>query len=178
MLPQEKPSEDVEKLLRYIKPQQITTAAAGNVYTLGSCRIEILASGRSEGGGNESSVIMRVSEPDGSILFTGDADESIELSAVDKIIPADVLKVAHHGSNYSSSPLFLQRAQPLLAVISAGADNRYGHPGREALQRLEAAGAKILRTDKLGAVKVCFDGVIGTIKNFFKVMLWNWHRKN
>lgn len=158
LLPQEKTSEDVEKLLRYIKPQQITTAAAGSVYTLGNCRIEILASGRSDGGGNESSVIMRVSEPDGSILFTGDADESIELSAVNKIIPADVLKVAHHGSNYSSSPLFLQRAQPLLAVISAGADNRYGHPGREALQRLEAAGAKILRTDKLGAVKVCFDG--------------------
>lgn len=158
LLPQEKPSEDVAGLLRYIKPQQITTAAAGTAYTLGSCRLEVLASGKSEGGGNESSVIMRVSDEGGSILFTGDADESIELAAANKIRPADVLKVAHHGSNYSSTPVFLKRAQPQIAVISVGADNRYGHPGRDAVQRLQGAGAKVLRTDKLGAVKVCFDG--------------------
>ena len=100
---------------------------------------------------------MRITEPEGSILFTGDADENIELAAAAKIKPADVLKVAHHGSNYSSSPLFLKQAKPRLAVISVGADNRYGHPGRDAVQRLQAAGAKVLRTDKLGAVKVCFD---------------------
>lgn len=158
LLPQEKPSEDVQRLLRYIRPQDVITVRAGSVYTLGSCRIEVLASGRSEGGGNESSVIMRVAEKDGSILFTGDADESIELAAADKIKPADVLKVAHHGSNYSSTDVFLKQARPKLAVISAGAGNSYGHPGREALQRLNAAGAKVLRTDKLGAVKVCFDG--------------------
>lgn len=157
LLPQEKPSEDVQKLLHYIKPQDILEAAEGSVYTLGKCRIEVLASGKSEGGGNESSVIMRIAEPEGSILFTGDADENIELAAAAKIKPADVLKVAHHGSNYSSSPLFLKQAKPRFAVISVGADNRYGHPGRDAVQRLQAAGAKVLRTDKMGAVKVCFD---------------------
>lgn len=157
LLPQEKPSEDVQKLLHYIKPQNIIEAAEGSVYTLGKCRVEVLASGKSEGGGNESSVIMRITEPVGSILFTGDADENIELAAAAKIKPADVLKVAHHGSNYSSSPLFLKQAKPQLAVISVGADNRYGHPGRDAVQRLQAAGAKVLRTDKMGAVKVCFD---------------------
>lgn len=179
LLPQEKPSEDVQRLLCYIGPQDIITARAGSVYTLGPCRIEVLASGHSEGGGNESSVIMRVAEEDGSILFTGDADESIELAAADKIKPADVLKVAHHGSNYSSTDVFLKQARPELAVISAGAGNSYGHPGSEALQRLNAAGAKVLRTDKLGAVKVCFDG--GRLqwysyrydKEFFKVILWN-----
>ena len=157
LLPQEKPSEDVQKLLHYIKPQDILEAAEGSVYTLGKCRIEVLASGKSEGGGNESSVIMRITESAGSILFTGDADENIELAAAAKIKPADVLKVAHHGSSYSSSPLFLKQAKPRLAVISVGADNRYGHPGRDAVQRLQGAGAKVLRTDKLGAVKVCFD---------------------
>ena len=157
LLPQEKPSEDVQKLLHYIKPQNILEAAEGSVYTLGKCRIEVLASGKSDGGGNESSVIMRIAEPSGSILFTGDADENIELAATAKIKPADVLKVAHHGSNYSSSPLFLKQAKPRLAVISVGADNRYGHPGHDAVQRLQAAGAKVLRTDKMGAVKVCFD---------------------
>ena len=149
--------KNVQKLLHYIKPQNILEAAEGSVYTLGKCRVEVLASGKSEGGGNESSVIMRIAEPEGSILFTGDADENIELAAAAKIKPADVLKVAHHGSNYSSSPLFLKQAKPRLAVISVGADNRYGHPGRDAVQRLQGAGAKVLRTDKLGAVKVCFD---------------------
>ena len=158
LLPQEKPSEDVAKLLRYIKPQDVIAAKPGSVFNLGPCRIEIVTGGKSEGGGNESSVIMRVSEAGGSILFTGDADESIELAAAGKIKQADVLKVAHHGSNYSSTEVFLKQARPKLAVISAGAGNSYGHPGREAVQRLQAVGAKVLRTDKLGAVKVCFDG--------------------
>ncbi len=158
LLPQEKPSEDVKKLLHYIEPQNIVSAKAGSVYKFGKCRIEVLASGKSEGGSNESSVIMRVSEKAGSILFTGDADENIELAAANKITRTDVLKVAHHGSNYSSTEVFLKQARPQFAVISVGAGNSYGHPGRETLQRLNAVGAKVLRTDKLGAVKVCFDG--------------------
>ncbi len=158
LLPQEEPSEDVARLLRYVKPEDVITAKAGSSYRLGECSIEVLASGKSAGGSNESSVIMRIASPEGSILFTGDADESIELAAAGRIKASDVLKVAHHGSNYSSSELFLKQAKPEIAVISAGADNGYGHPGREALQRLHGAGAKVLRTDKLGAVKVCFDG--------------------
>lgn len=158
LLPQEKPSDDVKKLLCHIPPQNIIKAEEGSIYTVGSCRIEVLAACSSQGGGNESSVIMRVSEPEGSVLFTGDADESMELLAAGKIKPAGVLKVAHHGSNYASTPVFLRRARPALAVISVGADNNYGHPGREAVQRLQKAGAQVLRTDKLGAVKVCFDG--------------------
>ena len=92
-------------------------------------------------------------------MITGGAEETKKLAAAAKIKPADVLKVAHHGSNFAASPLFLKQAKPRLAVISVGADNRYGHPGRDAVQRLQAAGAKVLRTDKLGAVKVCFDEV-------------------
>ena len=61
------------------------------------------------------------------------------------------------SSIFSRSSAEARQAKPQLAVISAGADNRYGHPGRDAVQRLQAAGAKVLRTDKLGAVKVCFD---------------------
>ena len=65
-----------KKLLHYIKPQNILEAAEGSVYTLGKCRIEVLASGKSDGRGNESSVIMRITEPAGQHLFTGDADET------------------------------------------------------------------------------------------------------
>ena len=105
--------------------------------------MEVLASGKSEGGGNESSVIMRIAEPAGSILFTGDADENIELAAAAKIKPADVLKVAHHGSNF-----FFVAAVFKTGQAAACGNFRWcgitvtGHPGHDAVQRLQAAGAR------------------------------------
>ena len=63
-----------------------------------------------------------------------------------------VLKVAHHGSAYSTSEEFLRQISPYYAVISCGAGNRYGHPHGETIERLEATGSKILRTDELGAI--------------------------
>ena len=68
-----------------------------------------------------------------------------------------VLKVAHHGSKYSSSEEFLKAVKPELAVISVG-KNSFGHPTPETLQRLAAAGAKILRTDKNGQIAIVSDG--------------------
>lgn len=72
--------------------------------------------------------------------------------------PVDILKVAHHGSKYSSSQLFLQHILPHLAVISVGKNNRYGHPTPEALARLALVGAHIWRTDKGGDLRVFSDG--------------------
>ena len=66
--------------------------------------------------------------------------------------------MAHHGSKYSTSDIFLEAAEPKIAVISAGAKNTYGHPTPEVLQRLEKFGIKILRTDKDGDVKMESDG--------------------
>lgn len=100
---------------------------------------------------------MRIAEPEGSILFTGDADENIELAAAAKIKPADVLKVAHHGSNYSSSLLFLKQAKPRLAVISVGADNRYGTRGMTPCSVCRLPGPKCCAQINWAPVKVCFD---------------------
>ena len=65
-----------------------------------------------------------------------------------------ILKVAHHGSNTSSTPLFLGRFPPEIAVIQVGADNSYGHPTPETLERLRRAGARVFRNDEDGDVVV------------------------
>ena len=69
-----------------------------------------------------------------------------------------MLKVAHHGSRGSSTPEFLAAVTPSLAVISVGARNAYGHPAPETLARLAAAGARVLRTNRDGALIFETDG--------------------
>ncbi|MDR3053771.1 MAG: hypothetical protein LBU48_07920, partial [Coriobacteriales bacterium] len=73
-------------------------------------------------------------------------------------IEVDVLKVAHHGSAYSSTYQFLRAANPKHAVLSVGADNSYGHPTDEALSRLRDQGAHLYRTDLQGDVTITSDG--------------------
>ncbi len=68
-------------------------------------------------------------------------------------VNVDVLKVSHHGSKYSSDAVFLKEASPEFAMIEVGAKNTYGHPTKEAIARLRAAGATIFRTDLDGFVK-------------------------
>ena len=65
-----------------------------------------------------------------------------------------VLKVTHHGSSTSSTPLFLSRFPPKVAVIQVGADNPYGHPTPETLERLQRVGARVFRNDEHGDVIV------------------------
>jgi competence protein ComEC len=71
---------------------------------------------------------------------------------------ADVLKVGHHGSKNSTTQEFLDTVAPTIAVISSGGDIPYGHPSPELLERLEASGARVLRTDRDGAVHILTDG--------------------
>ena len=71
---------------------------------------------------------------------------------------ADVLKVGHHGSKNSTTQEFLDAVAPAIAIISAGEDNPYRHPSPELLERLGASGARVLRTDRDGAVHIVTDG--------------------
>ena len=164
LLPREEPSQDVSALLNFIKDKsQIKYLASGQQYNLGSCQIDIieapLASTLEENHNeNESSAIMKITEGGKSIIFTCDATEEEEIEASGGPIKADVLKVSHHGSKTSSSFEFLHAVQPGLAVISVGADNKFGHPAPETLEKLQAIGAKVLRTDQAGNIKVVFDG--------------------
>lgn len=89
-------------------------------------------------------------------LFTGDIGEDVEEYLVKNYdIDADILKVGHHGSKFSSSRNFIKEVSPKIAVIQVG-KNTYGHPTKETISRLSAAGAKIYRNDGDGMVKLIF----------------------
>lgn len=105
---------------------------------------------------NERSLVLRYAYGDTSVLFTGDleAKEELLLERNNLIEETDILKVSHHGSKTASTESFLQALAPDTAVISCGANNLYGHPHQEVLERLSACGAEILRTDEMGSIVV------------------------
>lgn len=111
---------------------------------------------------NNDSLVLRLKYGERTFLLPGDAEKQVENSLVAEDsggeLGADVLKVAHHGSKNSTTEEFLHAVKPKIAIISAGEDNPYGHPAPELLQRLEASGARILRTDRDGAVHIVTDG--------------------
>jgi len=109
---------------------------------------------------NDDSVVLEVVYRDVAILLTGDISADIEREIIPLLTPARIriLKVAHHGSRTSSSPTLLESWRPQIAVISCGRGNRFGHPTAEVLQRLEAIGATVLRTDLDGQITIETDG--------------------
>jgi len=74
------------------------------------------------------------------------------------MLQADILKIGHHGSKKSTMPDFLDAVHPRLAVISAGAENPYGHPSPVLLERLQQTGIPVLRTDQNGAIHISTEG--------------------
>jgi competence protein ComEC len=102
---------------------------------------------------NDVSVVLRASTALGRVLLTGDVELSAQsaLLASGADLRADVLKVPHHGSRYSS-PAFLAAVHPRLALVSVGAGNTYGHPNGSVLGLLRRGGALVRRTDESGDV--------------------------
>ncbi len=106
---------------------------------------------------NDNSIVLLLEYNGFSMLFTGDMTskkeafvaEGIKKCGVDSL---SLLKVGHHGSKYSSDEAFLASTMPQITVISCAAQNSYGHPHREVLERLENIGAAVIRTDHSGAV--------------------------
>jgi competence protein ComEC len=110
---------------------------------------------------NLASSIVRVRYGDVRFLLTGDAEapeESWLLAHEPDALGADVLKVAHHGSATSSTPRFLDRVRPRVAIVSVGAGNAYGHPSADVMRALLGYGATVLRTDQFGTIVVRTDG--------------------
>ncbi|HEX6574692.1 MAG TPA: ComEC/Rec2 family competence protein, partial [Gemmatimonadaceae bacterium] len=110
---------------------------------------------------NEASTIALVEYGSARFLLTGDAERDEERWLLDHAfddLSADVLKVAHHGSSTSSTDEFLRAVHPSLAVISVGADNRYGHPSADVLASLARVGARSVRTDQSGTIVIRTDG--------------------
>jgi competence protein ComEC len=129
----------------------------GTAWTWDGVRFELLhpQADRPARRRNDESCVLRVDASGSAMLLTGDIERAAELAiASGGAARAEVLLVPHHGSRSSSSPPFLAAVRPRLAVVSAGYRNRFGHPAAQVLERYAAAGVRILRTDKQGAVTV------------------------
>ncbi len=107
---------------------------------------------------NKTSIILKMTHKETSYLFTGDATSETEKEILNKDIKSTVLKVAHHGSQYSSTAKFLNEVKPKYAIIEVGKNNDYGHPKKVVLQKLEKIGAEIYRTDQDGTIHLISDG--------------------
>ncbi|MDO8591162.1 MAG: MBL fold metallo-hydrolase [bacterium] len=109
---------------------------------------------------NDASIVGKLIFKDFSIMLTGDATAKIEnqLLVYGGGLRADILKVGHHGSKYSSSSSFLNVVSPKAAIIEVGAKNRYGHPSPAALSRIKMFDMDIFRTDQNGDIKILTDG--------------------
>ena len=146
-------------LKKEFKTDEILYLAAGDVINMGrNVSVEVLSPDRGnpldEKDENKNSLVLRVNIKGSSVLMTGDIDEKGEMTLIaDTDIKADILKVAHHGSRYSSCEKFIEAAAPETAVIQVG-KNTYGHPSEEVIKRLEEHKITVLRNDEQGAVGI------------------------
>ena len=145
--------------LRTVKPDQ------NQVRQLGESSMTVFCAGvlfppQEE---NNRSLLVRIDRGQSSLLLTGDLEREGELALLEDpdkaplLAGVDVLQVAHHGANTSSTPDFLLRSMPAIALISVG-ENSYGHPEEEVLQRLESLDAHIFSTKENATVELSTAG--------------------
>lgn len=163
-------SKQWAELLKKIAAQNIplVTLGAGDGIRYGASRIDILSPNAQLAGSNElndTGLVQKIRTPEFTALLTADTGMNIEEHLRTRYdLSADILKVGHHGSKYSSGLSFLRAVSPALAVVSVGGRNNYGHPTPETLARLAAAGIAVFRTDQHSTVTVRRAG--GELKAF------------
>ena len=127
-------------------------------FKLGDATFKVIYSGDDTNDINDSSIVLKMTYGDNTFLFTGDATSNVEEIILNKDIKSDVLKVAHHGSSYSSTTEFLDKVDPKYAIISVGTNNSYNHPASITLQKLSNRDIKVYRTDLDGTIIFTSDG--------------------
>jgi competence protein ComEC len=168
---QDHPTATYDRLLKAIQGKGIRfrPAKRGQVFELDSgAKLEVLNPMETpitevrRGGSvqNANSVVLRLSYGDFAMILTGDAEAETEAELIKAggELRAQVLKVGHHGSRYATSDEFLRAVRPRVAIISDGAENKYGHPSQDVLNRLRRHEAQVYRTDLNGEVLVVSDG--------------------
>lgn len=133
-------------------------------FSFGNANVKILYVGNDKNDLNDTSIVMKITYYNNSFLFTGDISSKVEKKILNKDLKSDVLKVAHHGSDYSSTDEFLDLVDPKYAVISVGKNNIYKHPAESTLLKLNDRNIKIYRTDTSGTIIMNSDGNNITIK--------------
>ena len=139
---------------------RVQTVREGNLLKTKEAQIAILAPENGADGSdtNEDGMVMKVHFGKFRGLFTGDIGAETEKKLLDLMEDVDFLKVAHHGSKYSTCQRFLDVVSPEIAVISCSAKNTYGHPSADTIKKLEDCGAQVEYTMKNGAITVRTDG--------------------
>ena len=139
---------------------KIVDAKSNTNLSIGEAEVKFIQPNKDYSDNNDDSAVVLIDYKNTEIMVTGDISELTEQDMVNQnLIPdIDVLKVAHHGSKYSSSKSFLNKAKPENSVISVGKDNNYGHPTSDTLNRLTSSGSKVWRTDLNGNIVVKSDG--------------------
>ncbi|MDO8604727.1 MAG: ComEC/Rec2 family competence protein [bacterium] len=146
-----------EKEISEKHPTRILARAGEKIILDDGVVLEILFPDRSTAGWetNLGSIVARLSYRDESFLFTGDSPQAVEQYLVSKkagVLHTNVLKLGHHGSRTSSNKVFLVAADPEYAIISAGKDNKYGHPHKEVIDLLTELKIPFLNTAEQGTI--------------------------
>ena len=142
-----------------VQPGDELRLTAANI-TIGGFGGEELQKNHIEADANNRSMILYYKEQNFSALFAGDISSEVEALMVEKSVgmvkPGGVTlyKVNHHGSKYSNSKQWLDMLAPKVSVISCGQSSRFGHPHREALERLNSGGSVVFRTDLGGQIRI------------------------
>jgi len=159
----EKGTLTYNSFLRSVRAEgaEVQLVRTGYLMDWGGVRVDVIGPPTDAEGGlfsetNDNSVALLLTYGSARILLAGDAEANEEeyMASGSYTGPLSLLKVTHHGSNTSSTPLFLNRFTPKVAVIQVGADNSYGHPTPETLDRLRRTGARVFRNDEHGDVIV------------------------
>lgn len=155
-------NESFGDLEKYAKKQGLsfTVPNVGDTFMLGRAKVKFISPVRMYENVNDLSIAVRIEFGKTSFLFAGDAEWDAEHDMVNfgYNLSSTLLKVNHHGSDISSSYVFLREVMPSYAVISVGKGNSYGHPTDDVLSRLKDAGAEVYRTDTHGDIICKSDG--------------------
>lgn len=134
------------------------TPKINDEFSLNDVTFCVLHVGTNKNDLNETSIVLRLTYKDTSYLFMGDAPTSVEKDILSENIKSDVLKVGHHGSQYSTSDTFLKKVNPKYAIIEVGKNNIYNHPKEVTLNKLKKSGVQVYRTDLDGTILLTSDG--------------------
>ena len=145
------------KLMQEIKQgaYELEYAKLGAVYDLGDASFKIIGPIETdESNLNNYSIVLKVTFGDMDVIMTGDAETKVEKAIIEsgEALGAEILKVGHHGSDTSSSAEFLDAVSPLYALISTKVGNKYEHPIKSTMEKLEERKIKVYRTDENGTV--------------------------
>lgn len=142
------------------KNKAFDTPSIGKEFKLQDLDFKVLYVGNDKTDLNNTSIVLKMTYKDTTYLFMGDATDKVEKILIDDGVDlkSDVLKVGHHGSQYSTTSNFLKKVSPSYAVIQVGKDNTYDHPKQITLDKLQKLNVMTYRNDIVGTIILTSDG--------------------